>query len=375
MKIGFASRWDPNNKLTWSGIPYNTWQQLSKYYHTTVFYYQWPYYIREYLLWHKQFQKLRGYQTAVEFLKCYARYFSRRLEKDLLKSGVDVLFCPGSPQLLAYCKCPVPIVYMTDAPFSQLQGYYHSFSNLAPYNVREGIELDKCTFKQSAHSMLASQWAMNTVIEDYTIATDKLSVVPFGANLRPQKITYKKLKPLNSCRLLFVGVEWERKGAAMAVNTLKKLVALGINAQLTIIGCTPPPSVLLPEQVTIIPYLNPSIEDGHKRLDEFFSDATLLFLPTKAECAGIVFCEAAAYGLPVVTTNTGGISTYVQNDITGYTLPVDATELEFAEAIVELIGNSDKYHQFQSNSRHLFEQYLNWHTWGNGCKRILEQVV
>lgn len=34
----------------------------------------------------------------------------------------------------------------------------------------------------------------------------------------------------------------------------------------------------------------------------------LLLLPTRAECAGIVFNEASAYGVPILLTDTGGVS-------------------------------------------------------------------
>ncbi|WP_137463714.1 glycosyltransferase, partial [Escherichia coli] len=42
-----------------------------------------------------------------------------------------------------------------------------------------------------------------------------------------------------------------------------------------------------------------------------------LLLPTIADCYGMVFCEAAAFGLPVVATDTGGVSSIVINERTG----------------------------------------------------------
>ena len=40
---------------------------------------------------------------------------------------------------------------------------------------------------------------------------------------------------------------------------------------------------------------------------------TFFLMPTRAEAQGIVFNESAAYGLPVVSTDVGGVSTVVQS--------------------------------------------------------------
>lgn len=55
------------------------------------------------------------------------------------------------------------------------------------------------------------------------------------------------------------------------------------------------------------------------RLDDFeeyreyvkiFHDSHILLLQTKAECSGIVFSEAASFGLPSYTHLTGGTGDY-----------------------------------------------------------------
>ena len=93
------------------------------------------------------------------------------------------MFVSASSQMIAYLETDIPIIYMTDATFQQLQGYYPAFSNLADYNIRQGIELDKKAFQKAAHCMLASEWNKNSAINDYGIDPEKISVVPCGANL------------------------------------------------------------------------------------------------------------------------------------------------------------------------------------------------
>ena len=119
-----------------------------------------------------------GKQSSVEFLSAYARYFSRRLTAALKKNPVDILFVSASSQMIAEVKTDIPIIYMTDATFQQLQGYYQSFSNLPDYNIRQGIALDKRAFQKAAHCMLASDWCKQSAIHDYGMADEKITVVP-----------------------------------------------------------------------------------------------------------------------------------------------------------------------------------------------------
>ena len=82
MKVGFAGRWNPLDKTAWSGTYFNAYQAIKKYNDIEIFYYKWPWHVRERLILHKQFQKLGNKKAAVEFLRGYAKYFSKQLEKE-----------------------------------------------------------------------------------------------------------------------------------------------------------------------------------------------------------------------------------------------------------------------------------------------------
>jgi len=375
MRTGFAGRWDPLQKNSWSGIYYSTYQEIKKYSEVEVFHYKWPWYIREQLILHKQVQKLRHKKVAVEFLRTYAKWFSRQLEKDMRTARLDILFVPAAPQLIAYCKTSVPVIFMTDATFQQIQGYYDSFDNLAPYNISQGIELDKLAFQKAAHCMLASDWAKRSAIRDYGIPEDKITVAPFGANfdIIPGPDEVKKEKN-RICQLLFLGVEWERKGGQIALDTFYALQRKGVPAHLTIIGCIPPVPVT-DKDITVIPFIDRHNTEEAKRLYDITRDSDFLLLPTRAECAGIVFCEASAFGVPSITTNTGGVSTNVQDGINGFALPTEATAADYAEKIAELFFDDAAYRQLSKNSRKKFEEELNWEHWGKTFYGIAQKIL
>jgi glycosyltransferase involved in cell wall biosynthesis len=375
MKIGFAGRWSPLDKTAWSGIYYQTYQAILKNYQVEFFHYTWPWHVRESLILHKQFQKVIHKKAAVEFLKTYAKYFSRQLEKELLKKKVDLLFVPAAPQLIAYCKTNIPVIYMTDATFFQLQGYYPLFKDIAAYNIRQGIALDKSAFEKSSHCMLASHWAKQSAITDYGIDENKITIAPFGANLEKIPGVNELKKEKNKvCNLLFLGVEWERKGGQIALDAFRILQKNGFLSHLTIIGCVPPVPVT-DKNITVIPFINKQNKAEADKLYDITRNADFLLLPTRAECSGIVFCEAAAFGVPSITTDTGGISTNVQHGINGFTLPLSATADDYAKIIQKIFCDDYTYWELSKNCRKKFEEELNWDHWGNTFLKIAQQTL
>jgi hypothetical protein len=86
MKVGFASRWTPLDKRSWSGTSYYSYLQIKKYNEVEVFHFKWTWRVREWLTMQKSLnRKLFKKHTSVEFLKSYAKYFSRQLQKELKK--------------------------------------------------------------------------------------------------------------------------------------------------------------------------------------------------------------------------------------------------------------------------------------------------
>jgi glycosyltransferase involved in cell wall biosynthesis len=377
MKIGFASRYDPTDKKTWSGTSYYTLQQLKKYGEVELFQFPLSKLLQEWLTTQKSINR-RWFkkQTAVEFLKAYASYFSKQLTKELKKRPVDVLFVSASSQMIAYVETDIPIIYMTDATFQQLQGYYPSFSNLANYNIRQGIELDKKAFQKAAHCMLASEWNKNSAINDYGIEADKISVVPCGANL--DKIPADSdlyNSDTDPCRLLFLGVEWDRKGGDIALETFQLLKQQGLHPHLHIIGCVPPFDLSGNEGVTVIPFLDKKNEEDVKQLQSILLQTHFLLLPTRAECAGVVFSEASAFGIPSITTDTGGVTTYVRNGMNGYALPYSAKGQEYAQQIKKILDSPINFEILKKRSRAYYEMNLSWDLWGQRFREIAENCL
>jgi glycosyltransferase involved in cell wall biosynthesis len=90
-------------------------------------------------------------------------------------------------------------------------------------------------------------------------------------------------------------------------------------------------------------------------------------LPTKAEASAIVFCEATAFGVPIVTYDTGGTAEYVKKGINGLCLHRDSGAADFASAIRTLLDART----YESLALRAFDEYRTRLNWGVSVKEII----
>src|SRR6266566_695712 len=189
----------------------------------------------------------------------------------------------------------------------------------------------------------------------------------------PQDVALAR-KPSDRCRLLFLAAGWARKGGDIAFETLLKLEELGIAAELIVCGCTPP-KAFVHERMRVIPFLDKNDQRQRRELEQLFMVSDFLLLPTRADCTPMVFCEANAFGLPVITTDTGGVSEVVRDGENGFLLPYEARGADYAEVVASLYRDEQRYVQLARTSRAAFESRLNWDAWGVAVKHILADLL
>ncbi|WP_258048478.1 glycosyltransferase [Escherichia coli] len=125
----------------------------------------------------------------------------------------------------------------------------------------------------------------------------------------------------------------------------------------------------LPTWVELIDKVDKNNVDEYQKFIDVLSNADILLLPTIAECYGMVFCEAAAFGLPVVATDTGGVSSIVINERTGILIKDPLDYKHFGNAIHKIISSVETYQNYSQNARIRYNNILHWDNW---AKKIIE---
>ena len=371
LKIGLITASDPNDKRSWSGINARMLDALRNEFETVVVLgpltTKWLGVLRIFSFFVK---KITGKNYNVHHSILRSLVYSFKLSRKLKKHKIDTLVSLSGSVEIAFLKTKIPICCVSDSSFGQLNNYYDSYSNLVGFSVAESNFIERRALDNSSSLVYSSDWAASYVVKNYEQNKDKVSVVSFGANIDnipSQPIVEKKIRN-KVFRLLFLAAFWERKGGDIALETVKILNTKGYNVLLTVCGCIPPEKN---ENVEVIPFLNKNIKEDVEKLYSLFEDSNLLFLPTRADCTPIVFCEANAFGLPVLTADTGGIKSVIKNGENGIVLPFDATPLMYANKVIELIDNELLYNSMCKKSRSIFEKELNWKVWGQQMREIL----
>jgi glycosyltransferase involved in cell wall biosynthesis len=324
-------------------------------------------------IFYKAINKKYDFHRTIYFAKHFAELATPRIRHDS-----NIIFSPGSIPL-ALLNSKIPKVFYTDATFAGLIDFYENYTNLSREIIEQGHYLEKQALDNSSMAIYSSEWAARSAIEVYNADPGKIKIVPFGANIESNR-DYNDIKDIvskrsrNECNLLFIGVDWLRKGGELAVKIATELNRRGINTKLHVVGIRDHIPKKLPDFVINHGFISKSTEAGKMKLNKLFAESHFLVVPSKAEAFGIVFCEAASFGLPSLSTDVGGITTPIVNDISGRTFSLKNGEIEYADYILSKILNFQEYENLAYSSFNEYETRLNWGVAGKSILKLLKTL-
>lgn len=362
MKIGYITRSSADDVKIWSGTTKFIYDNLKARYN-----------VKNIVIHNNRFEKLLlalAWRLNLNYFKLNKYLLNRAVKRQRKEmESCDILFLAAQSEIMG-CKNfdfkNKKFIYLSDATYHLLKNYYNLSNSKDVEKINEFNETK--AIRNASHIIYASDWVKNDALVHYKANPKKISVIPFGANL-PDKYKIKKNQDKKDIKLLLVGVEWKRKGVDTAIKTVQILNQLNnkVHYTLTIVGVN---SNRKFKYVDIVGKLNKSNPAELKKLISIYQDSDIFILPTQAECAGIVFCEASMFGLPSITYNTGGVSTYVKDNKNGFLLSPEAKAKDFAKKINMLV-NTNKLERLQITSRQEYEKRLNWNTWIEKINKIL----
>ncbi len=378
VKIAYLSSSNPYDKKSWSGIHYHLLKTIVNQGYEVEYLGEVDASIPIF------FGKLKSLLTKIFLRKQYdyrhsvslSKHYAKHYNKKLVEKHYDLIFAPVASCEIAYIKTKIPIVSLSDTTFSNMINYYSNYTKLTKKSLKQALLIEQKALSNSAAIIYPSAWAKNSAITDFKIPSEKIKIIPLGANLEniPSAEIVLNKPQSSTCRLLFLGVDWERKGGQIAFETFLELKKMNIETSLVICGCIPPDQIKN-ENLQIIPFLDKNNIDDQQKLNDLLLNTDFLILPTKAECFGVVFCEASAFGIPSVTCDTGGVEGAVKNGINGYRLHMNASGLDFANQIASIFQEKSNFENLRESCRSIYEKNLNWDSWGSKAKEVFDEVL
>lgn len=378
IRIGFLTFNNPYDKRSWSGIHYNIFRNLNSDSFEVIwlgpirfinFIKKIGYYLNKLIF--SIFKKNYFFDYGILISLYYSLFFNKRIKS--LK--IDIIFAPSSLPELAFIKSKKPVIIFHDCSILQLLNYYPLMKEPSRLTIKEIKYIEQRGFKKADIICLTSNWAIDFIADTYDISKEKFFLVPFGSNFEKtssKEIVLSKKKEIK-CRLLFIAVDWHRKGGLVAYEATRELKKMGIDVELIICGCEIPKN-LNQEIIVHFPFLDKNKEKDAKLLEEIYLKTDFLILPTKADCTPIIFSEACAFGIPSFTSNTGGIGDCVIDKVNGYKLNINATGKDYASLISKVYSDEQLYYSLRYNSRKLFDEKFNWNMWGKKIDSIICKI-
>ena len=321
------------------------------------------------------FHKLMYHKSLdYTFTRIVSYQVSHSIDKNVMNE-CDVVVSSFSSNLCY--KLPlrkeIPLVYITDAVWYSLLDYY--LFDYSSFSVTEGNKIEKYVLDRANAVIVSSDWCKNDAVGFYGILPEKCHVIPFGANIDDEDIKERISSDNERLNILFMGVDWKRKGGDIALAAINELNNSGTPAVLYIVGAGN-----IPEEARMSPYVNyVGMLDKNKReeydkLIDVVRSCDIMLLPTVAECCAIAFCECSAFGIPVYTHDTGGVSSVVKEGVNGRLLPLGTSGEEFAMTIKKDLC-SGKIREMSDSAKEYYKERLNWNVWRDDVVKIINELI
>jgi glycosyltransferase involved in cell wall biosynthesis len=379
MKIAYVTTYDPRDVTKWSGTGHYAADALARAGLEVAYVgpleFREPFGVRVRRLAHTRLLR-QSYDP--ERHPAVAKNYARQVDEQLRQSPAEcVLSLSTIP--IAYCQATQPIAFWADATFAGLIELYPGYGHESKETIRNGNALEQAALDRCSLAIYSSDWAAQTALAHYKVDARKLRVVPFGPNRAEGKAGDEieesiQRRPASPCRLLFLGVDWERKGGALALEVARNLIQRGLPTELHIAGCDPPLGST-PPYVVRHGFIDKGDPAGAAKIDALLSAAHFLLVPSRAECFGLVFIEASSVGVPSLAAEVGGVPTAVRSGRNGQLFSLTAPASQYADYIMETMADLETYRRLAQSSYAEYRENLTWNRAASEVRTLLASMT
>ena len=313
-------------------------------------------------------------KTFLKFPITTAWRASKMLDNAVRHWKPDVIFSLFPSFFIFYAE-DTPFIWELDTTFLGQETEWPFYGRLP---LAFSVWQEQRAFSKAAGIVTMSEWSKRIIVESYSVRPERVKVIPMPSalpdNVIPKEINVQNEKHLdNTLRILLVGRVYERKGIDIAIEIVRQLNEQGQPAELTVCGLNEK-SVKAP----FVQFVGPYHKSDPEQLQQYvgwYRWAHILLHPARFEAAGIVPSEAAAFGTPTITNDTGGLATTVKHGESGLVLPRNSSPEAYVQAIRELMAQPERYYALCQSTRQRYEKVLNSQVAGERLVQILQDAV
>ena len=303
---------------------------------------------------------------AWELRTPFAFRLIKRIATDIVKAG-EYVFTFQTQSVFDASTGIIPHFVYTDSTILATLRYPNVTLQGLPY-AKAWLKLERSIYTNATFNFTFSTNQLRSVIDDYSVAQDKVRCVFAGSNIETDTIIEKEYTARN---ILFIGlVEWERKGGPVLLKAFGKVRERFPDATLTIVGCS---------RKILLRYHSATELEGctitgmitKEQVAGYFKTASVFCLPTRNEPFGIVFIEAMMYKLPIVASSIGALPDLVQNNDIGFLADPDDVE-GFADAIIRLFSDPELCGRMGEEA---YRKATASYTWENTVSLMKEEIL
>lgn len=262
-------------------------------------------------------------------------------------------------------ELPVPMYCYFDATAAQVwAARAWEFASFPEPTAHRIIHYQKDIFDRCAAVFPRTEWAARSCREDYRLPAEKVLAAGAGANYLAEPLPHG---PYDTQTILFVGIDFERKGGPLIVEAFRKVREQMPNARLVLVGCNPE---INEPGVEVVGKISKDEPGGRDRLLKHYSEASVFCMMSHFEPFGIVVIEAQNSFVPCVLPSRFAFPEMIRDGETGRLVnKYDAGRL--AEVLAGLLSSPQKLEKM-GRAAHDFV-HAQW-TWDLAAERIHRRI-
>lgn len=230
-------------------------------------------------LYKKMIWKLGRRSGDITRYPIFMKWRQKKIAQALQKEKFDAIFVVSSIDAAAIPEdAGIPVYFYTDGTMAIMHGYYPSFSQWDSMTLRYAEKAEQKVFDVVKNSggggiLTSSEWCNRSFIQDYGVPESLTHMVRIGSNHRAhfseqdiRAIIRNRVDTIKSgLNLLFVGVDWKRKGGADFLRLCELLKEHGVSFHGAIAGCKPVIPSSLQQDIDVYGFLDKGNNDDKKK--------------------------------------------------------------------------------------------------------------